>query len=292
VWTYTDTNQRVCVYNTTTAALTFIAVPSTRLAGICTDGTYVYVCDGNANTPPYTSIYRIDMAFTVTVFYSVGFSNDGFDLFFDGTHIWHTNWNAGKFFYELDLTGAVVNTYGGPGDFGGGIVNDGTYWFVGGTGIAAAGGIWRATVGAPGTWANAGLPPGLTGDGCLIEKVAGGKLWITDFGSTLSTVWSMDPATEAFTSYTIGIVNAPIFYYDFDGTDLWFSSDLGIWQTTPAAPAVGTDYPSAGSVTLSVRAIRYDPATTTIFAEGLQGSNNFYVFGQKLAGGNPMRLLV
>ena len=84
---------------------------ASALWNLCTDGTFIYATDNQATSPPFTVVYKITTAGVGSVFFDdTGIVNGG-NPYFDGTDIWVTSTDM---FWQLDLTGAIINAYRGP----------------------------------------------------------------------------------------------------------------------------------------------------------------------------------
>lgn len=273
IWVLTAT-QIIRFDLTTHVSTAFTIAGASQLTGLCSDGTYLYASDEQATTSPFTLIYRINTTGASSAFFTTGVANQGGDLYFDGTDIWATSFNG---FYQIDTSGGVVNTYAKPNNFTGGLINDGTYWWSAANQEPNTG-VSRAAIGAPGVWTD--FSTGFnSGDPTFLNVEAGGLVWVgNDEGNRL---FSVTPSTGAVNSYgTLGV--GDITRSCFDGTDLWFCSNAGIWQTTPAAPSTGTAYTASGPITLNTTAILYDPSTNTIWASGVYSGTDVGIFGNSL----------
>lgn len=253
LWVVTFDNH-IYRFNTTTFVVTtFVVTGATALQGLCTDGTYVYAIDQQAVTAPYTVVFKITTAGVSSVFFNSPTGVNGGNGHFDGTYIWVT---SASHFWKLDLTGVAVTTYTAPINFGGGLINDGTYWWSGCAGYDN--GLSRSSVSSPGTWTT--FTAGLTATNPSFPTVfAGGVVW---FGNGDRALHSIVPSTGVVTNYalSLGFSSQQVCY---DGTSLWATvGNFSIWQTTTSAPSVGTSY------NYSTTTILYDPVTKAVWSTG------------------------
>lgn len=266
------------VYKFDTTAFTTTAYTITnalQLLNLCTDGTYVYAIDAQAsNATGRTLIWQLTTSGSVSVFFTANSFENGGNLYFDGTDIWATT----RFrMLQIDLTGTLVQGFTGPANYGGGLINDGTYWFSGAY-FSPADGVSRAPVGTPGTWTD--FSTGLVNTGPTFPTVeAAGVVWV---GNASTDIFGMNPSSGAFTDYPVSVGLAQCLQLAYDGTSLWAAlGGVGqIWQTTTADPSVGVNYTSPAT---PASTILYDASTKTIWATGVTGTNAGRVYS--LTGG-------
>lgn len=235
---------------------TYPVAGSKQLLNLATDGTFIYAVDQNGTGGALPLVYKITTAGVSAALYSPGVFEDGGSVYFDGTYLWVTSSGA---FRQLNLSGAVVNSYSGPAAYGGGLLNDGTYWWSGSNSSPNPNGVSRSPVGSPGTWTN--VTTGFSGSATLPTAIASGLIWV---GNQDANIYSITPP-GAVTAY--GVAAFQSFQLCFDGTDLWVATANGVLQTTTASPATGTYATGVPNATT----ILYDPATSTIWATGLTG---------------------
>lgn len=255
-----DGNGFVYKFDTTTfATTTYTVTGATALQNLTTDGTSIYASDQQATAGAFTAIYKISTSGVNAPFYDSPVADNAGAMYFDGTDIWLASFVA---FRQINLTGTLVNSYGGLGATPNGrLLNDGTYWFVG----DSTNGVNRCTTATPGVWTN--TTTGLSGDPTYIGCFAAGSVWV---GNLIDEIFSMAPGGSAFTGYApAGLPGgSQSEQLAFDGTNLWATFNQGgIWQTTTGSPATGTSFGS-----LAASTILYDPLTNTVWATGTVGS--------------------
>ena len=266
IWMVTQ-DGHITVFNVTTLTTTKYTVSgATVLFQICTDGTYLYVSDISPSGPPYNLVYRVTTAGVSSVFFSVGSFTNGGSLFFDGTNLWFT---TSAHFYELNTAGSVLNTYGAPGNFGGGLINDGTYWWSSPS-SGGASGIDRTPMSGPGTWTTVAMSSPIS----YSATYAGGLIWQGNLADPVCEIIAVTPPSTANTVTLSGIAHCNVTASAFDGVNFWIATQLfsaggipGIWQTTPGNPTVGTLYTtdSLGN-SIGPTAILFETATNSIWA--------------------------
>jgi hypothetical protein len=266
-------NTNVYKFDTTTfVTTTYTIATASSLSQLATDGTYVYVVDTfGQNQTPATIIWRLTTSGTATTFLTATAGEYCGSMYFDGTYLWVT---TRYYLRQINLSGTIVNSYTGPPNLGGGLVNDGAYWYSGDALFGA--GFSYAPVGSPSSWTNNATisSPVIFGRTCI----AGGKVWC---GNNSANFYSITPGTFAVTTYT-PTLSSPggTGQITFDGTSLWVAYNSptagGVWAATPAAPTTGTYWGlgiAGGSIT-----IIYDVPTSVIWGTGLNSAFVGYAY--------------
>lgn len=257
LWTVNGTSDIFKFDITAFTTTSYTVTGANALIGIQTDGTYLYASDENATTVPYTAVFKITTAGVSSIFYNASAPDNVGSMYFDGTYLWVASHNA---FRQFDLTGTLINSYGGLGTVPlGRLLTDGTYWFAG----SNSGVMKRTPVASPGTWTSITFGGGFT----FPSVIVGGLVWS---GGVDGNIYSIVPATGAVTTYTPSPAPASPQSIQgcYDGKSLWWTFEVGgVWQTTPVAPASGLNY----SVGVLAATIVYDAATKMIWATGATG---------------------
>jgi streptogramin lyase len=260
---------------------TYSVAGATTLISIATDGTSIYVTDEQATSTPFTLVYKVDPTTGGSApFYDAPGSRNGGSIFFDGSDLWVVSFQV---FLQLDLTGAVLNSYTGPHTIAyGRLLTDGTYWFCG----SNTGNLYRTPVASPGVWTSVGFGNGFVFPGVIVA----GSVYA---GGIDDNMYAVDASSLAVTSYTATPAPSSPQSQEscFDGASLWFTfTQGGIWQTTTANPATGVNY-TAGPINAEI--ILYDAPSNTIWATGATGPSQGRAYSFALPNpGNPIRLLL